>query len=168
MGLSRQDRKEHAKPNPMELIEQVVQANDWPFDRTSDREIAVELSGRWCDYRLFFSWREDVQALHFTCAFDVRISSDRHRDVHALLALVNEKLWLGHFDLWSEEGLPMFRHSLLLRGTAGLAPEQLEDLVEIAISECERFYPAFQYVVWGGKSPSDALAASILETVGEA
>jgi hypothetical protein len=34
--------------------------------------------------------------------------------------------------------------------------------------DCERFYPAFQYVVWGGKSASDALAAAMIETVGEA
>ena len=42
------------------------------------------------------------------------------------------------------------------------------NLVEVAITESERFYPAFQYVVWAGKSPADALTASILETVGEA
>src|SRR5215475_1898832 len=65
-------------------------------------------------------------------------------------------------------GLPMFRHAIPLRGTEGLKPEQLNDLVEVAISESERFYPAFQYVVWAGKSPTDALTASILETVGEA
>ena len=59
--------------NPLEMIERVVTANDWPFDRTSDREIAVEVAGRWCDYRMFFSWRDDVEALHFTCAYDVRI-----------------------------------------------------------------------------------------------
>ena len=84
------------------------------------------------------------------------------------MALINEKMWLGHFDLWSEEGLPMFRHAIPLRGTDGLKPEQLNDLVEVAISESERFYPAFQYVVWAGKTPADALTASILETVGEA
>ena len=44
----------------------------------------------------------------------------------------------------------------------------MEDLVDIAITESERFYPAFQYVVWGGKSPQEAMASSILETVGEA
>jgi hypothetical protein len=62
----------------------------------------------------------------------------------------------------------MFRHAIPLRGTDGLKPEQLNDLVEVAISESERFYPAFQYVVWAGKTPADALTASILETVGEA
>jgi hypothetical protein len=154
--------------NPLDLIEQIVLAHDWPFDRTSDREIAAEITGRWCDYRLYFSWREDVNALHFTCAYDVRIPTERHSDIHGLLALINEKLWLGHFDLWGEEGMPLFRHSLLLRGTSGLAVEQMEDLVDIAVAECERFYPSFQYVVWAGKTPQEALAAAILETVGEA
>jgi len=169
MALSRHERiRQKPDLNPLEMIEKVVSANDWPFDRTSDREIAVEVAGRWCDYRMFFSWRDDVEALHFTCAYDVRIPSERHSDIHGLLALINEKMWLGHFDLWTEEGLPMFRHAIPLRGTEGLKPEQLNDLVEVAISESERFYPAFQYVVWAGKSPADALTASILETVGEA
>jgi len=44
----------------------------------------------------------------------------------------------------------------------------VEDLLDVTISECERFYPAFQFLVWGGKSPSEALDAAIIETVGEA
>ncbi len=90
MALSRQERtKRKADLNPLELIEKVVSGHDWPFDRTSDREIAVEVAGRWCDYRMFFSWREDVEALHFTCAYDVRIPTERHNDIHILLALIN-------------------------------------------------------------------------------
>ena len=44
----------------------------------------------------------------------------------------------------------------------------MEKLIEIALNECERFYPAFQFVIWGGKSPADAMAAAMLETMGEA
>jgi len=40
--------------------------------------------------------------------------------------------------------------------------------VDIAVAECERFYPAFQLLLWGGKSPDEAVAAAMLETVGEA
>src|SRR2546429_8252205 len=55
MALSRHERtKRKVDLNPLELIEQVVAGHDWPFDRTSDREIAVEVAGRWCDYRMFF------------------------------------------------------------------------------------------------------------------
>ena len=41
-------------------------------------------------------------------------------------------------------------------------------MVDIAISECERFFPAFQFVLWGGKPPAEALQAAMLECVGEA
>ena len=46
--------------------------------------------------------------------------------------------------------------------------QQAEDILENAIIACEKFYPAFQYVIWGGKSPKQAVEATILETVGEA
>jgi len=62
----------------------------------------------------------------------------------------------------------VFRHTTLLRGAGGASVEQLEDLVDIALTECERYYPAFQFVIWGGKNPSQAIAAAMLDTVGEA
>jgi hypothetical protein len=82
--------------------------------------------------------------------------------------MANEKLWLGHFDLWTEENLPVFRHAVLLRDGVGVSSGLLEDLVDIAVTECERFSPAFQFVIWGGKSPLEAMAAAMLETEGEA
>ncbi len=85
-----------------------------------------------------------------------------------LLATINERMWLGHFDVDSDEHTPMFRHTTLLRGAQGASVEQLEDLVDIALTECERFYPAFQFVIWGGKSAPDAVSAAILDTVAEA
>jgi hypothetical protein len=117
---------------------------------------------------MFFSWRDDVEALHFTCAFTGKIPNGRKTQVHELLALANERLWMGHFGLWSDEGMTLFRHVLPLRGTQGTSMGQIEDLVDTALAECERFYPAFQFVIWGGKSAPDALEASLLDTEGEA
>lgn len=160
--------EDETAPNPLDLVEQFVTANDWAFDRRSDEELAVEVPGKWCNYSLYFAWREDMGAMHFTCAFDMKVPDVKRTAIFELLAMVNEKLWLGHFGLWEDEGVPMFRHTSLMRGGVGAAPEQVEDLVDIAVAECERFYPAFQFVIWGGKSAKDAVAASLLETVGEA
>src|SRR5436305_563617 len=68
----------------------------------------------------------------------------------------------------AEEESIMFRHALLLRGVSGVSAEQVEDLVELALVECERFYPAFQLVIWGGKTADEAMTAAILDPVGEA
>ena len=50
----------------------------------------------------------------------------------------------------------------------GLSLEQAEAIAEAAVEECERFYPVFQFVLWGGKSPGEAIAAALIDTQGEA
>ena len=154
--------------NPIDLIETFAAAHEWSFDRSSDNEMVIEVPGRWTDYRLFFSWLDDLWAIHFACAFEMNVPDHRRAAINELLARINERMAVGHFDLWADRGLPVFRQSTLLRGAHGLSIEQLEDLVEIALAECERFYPSFQYVIWGGKTPADAVDAAMIDTVGEA
>lgn len=165
-GILAIDRDRSA--NPLDILEQIIAANEWTFERRSDGEMAAEAPGKWCDYGLFFSWSHEISAMHFTCAFDLKVPANRRERLFELLAMANEKLWIGHFGLESEDGVPVFRHSVLLRGAPGASAESLEDLVDIALTECERFFPAFQFVLWGGKSPGDALAAAMLDCVGEA
>jgi hypothetical protein len=167
VSLSYVDSK-YSSANPLELLVEIVGANDWPYERTGLNELAVEITGRWCNYRLFFLWQEEMGALHFSCIFETRVDSERYKPVYSLLALINEKLWLGHFDLSSEDGTPMFRYTLLLRGAGPASVEQLEDLVDVSVSESDRYYPAFQFVIWGGKTAREALDAALIEVVGEA
>jgi hypothetical protein len=165
-GLLALERERAA--NPLDVIEQIIGANEWAFERRSDGEMAAEAPGKWCDYGLFFSWSQEISAMHFSCAFDLKVPAGKRDKLFELLSLANEKLWIGHFGLESEEGVPVFRHSVLLRGAPGASAESLEDMVDIAMTECERFYPAFQFVLWGGKAPADALQAAMLDCVGEA
>lgn len=156
------------QPNPLDLLEELVGANDWTFDRASDSELMVEIEGKWCGYYLLFLWREDLGSVCLSCHFDQKVPARSWPLVYELLGRVNESLWLGHFDLTSDEGLVIFRHTVLLRGPRGASVEQLEDLVDTAVGECERFYPALQMVVWGGQPVGDALTAALMETFGEA
>lgn len=155
-------------PNPLDLMEELVNANEWRYDRATDEEMIVEYAGQYCAYRMFMVWQADLGAMYFSSLFDMKVPTARRRELAELVALANERLWLGHFDISSEEMAPMFRYTFLLRGTAGVSAEQLEDLMEAAINECERFFPALQFVLWGGKKPEEAIEAALLETVGEA
>ena len=159
---------ERVQNNPLDIVEEILAGNEWLHERASEEELAAEVEGRWCDYRLFFVWREETRALHFSCCFDARVPDNKKRDIYDLLARINEKLWLGHFEVSSDDAIPMFRHTTLYKGGAGASSESLEDLVNIALSECERFFPAFQFVIWGGKNADEALDASMFETMGEA
>ncbi len=154
--------------NPLDIAELVIMDRDWAFDRTGDGELLAEVIGVWCNYRLWFTWQEECNGLTLCSALDSKVPKHAITKIHSLLAVVNEKLWLGHFDLCSHGDTVTFRHSLLLRDGAGTTAEHLNELIDIAIMECERFFPAFQSVVWGGKSATDALQTALFETVAEA
>ena len=65
--------------------------------------------------------------------------------------------------------MPAVKYRTLVRvPTSGVRSTAAEALVEIAVEECDRFYPAFQFVLWGGKTPADALEAAMVDAAGEA
>ena len=154
--------------NPIELIEEIAAAHDWQFERQNDDEVAVQVNGSWCEYRMWFIWRTDLGALYFSCGFDMRVKPERHCAVYPLLAKLNERLWLGHFELWSDEGWPTFRHTLMGSENGSVTRTAVEELIDSARVECDRFYPAFQFVLWGGRSADEAIEAALIEPVGEA
>ena len=153
--------------HPLDLVEEMIAMRDWTQERTRRDQLFAEISGRWCEYHGVFNWVDEIGALQLTFAFDMHTPPERRDSVHELLAVLNERLGIGHFDIGSEDGLPAYRHALLLRGGA-LSAEQIEDMVDIAVYELDRFYPAFQYVVWGQHSARAAVSAIMFDTVGEA
>ena len=115
-------------------------------------------------------WRTEDQVLQFLAFPDIKVAIEKRAAIYEALALINEQLWLGHFEMWSGSGLVVFRHATILdtRDSEGLSLEQAEAIAEAAMEECERFYPVFQFVLWGGKSPGEAIAAALIDTHGEA
>lgn len=162
------ERHGPAGANPLDLMEELASANAWPFERSGGQDLSLEAPGLWCDYRIFLTWHPDVRTLLYGCAYRLQVPRPLRGRVAELVAMVNEHLIVGHFDFWTDGGLVVYRHALLLRGLTSASVEQLEDLVDISRDECERFFPAFQFVIWGGKDPADAFAAAIPETRGEA
>jgi hypothetical protein len=154
--------------NPVDVVERLASMHDWSFDRAGADEIAISVKGRWTDYHVSFTWMDDIEALHLACAFDLKVPEPRRAEVLALIALINEQLWVGHFDMWTKDGIVMFRHALLLAGGVEVAGRQCEALLDAALDTSERYFQAFQFVVWAGKDARGALDAAMFETVGEA
>ena len=159
---------EYVDANPLDLIEQVASLRDWVFDRSNVDELNICVSGEWRDYQVSLNWRDDLAGLHIACNLDIKVPTAKWPQARHLLTLINEQLWSGHFDVWSADGVVLFRNSLLLCGGATATPEQCEALLHLAIEACERYYPAFQFVIWAGKSAEEAMAAAMFDTKGSA
>jgi hypothetical protein len=166
--MSITDFETEARGNPVDLVERLAAVNNWSFERSGDSEITLSIRGRWTDYHISFQWMADLEALHLACAFDLKVPEGRRNEVLKLLSIVNEQLWVGHFDLWSDEGMVMYRHALLLAGGAIASDRQCEAQLERAVDAVERYFPAFQFVIWAGKTAREATDAAMFETAGEA
>ena len=154
--------------HPVDLIEQIASQHKWEFERDSEDEINLSVAGHWTDYKISLSWMEDFEALHMACAFDVKVPESRISEVTRLLALINEQMLIGHFDLWAAEGAIMFRQTLMLNGGAIPTGEQVECLLISALESSERYFQAFQFVVWAGNTAETAMDCALFETSGSA
>lgn len=156
---------------PIDMLEAYYAAHGWEHTR-GDEEIVATAPGSWTSYELRALWREHDSVLQFLAFPDIKVPDDRRGPLYEAIGLVNEQLWMGHFELWSSTGVLLYRHAVMIddageeEGAMSLSAAEL--LIESAVEECERFYPVFQFVLWGGKAPKDALAAALVDTQGEA
>jgi len=153
--------------NPVDMVETIASVHNWPFERSTDDELTLNVEGSFTDYHVSLNWRDDLEALHLACAFEMKVPEARISEVYRLIALVNEQLWIGHFDIWPQDGLLLFRHGLMLN-QAELTVEQCEALIASGLEASESYYEAFQYVVWAGKSAKEALTSTMFQTAGQA
>ena len=154
--------------NPIDVVEEVIYSKKWTFSRADDYELVAEIASKWCQYRFYFTWSEQIRAISLTVTFDLKFPHAKIKEAQELLALINEKLWIGHFDITSKNGIPAYRHTVLSYPEDEVLHHQLENLVDIAIYECEKFYPAFQLVLFEDSDPGRALAISTFDTIGVA
>jgi hypothetical protein len=159
---------ETGTPNPLDRVERLAEAHHWSFDRTNPHEVTMLVEGSWGDLHVAMNWRDDVETLHVACTFDARVPPARRDETARLVATINEQLLHGHFDLWQVDGSLVFRNDLLLTGGAEANDAQCEALIGLAVENCQRYFPAVQFVVWAGRTAAEALESSLFETMGEA
>ena len=79
---------------------------------------------------------------------------------------LNQKLNIGHFEIWREDRWPMFRYALPVPIGKNIDITQLEVICVASINECELYYPVFQFVLWGNNNAEEAISKAMLQTQG--
>ncbi|MFN3523509.1 MAG: YbjN domain-containing protein [Phenylobacterium sp.] len=167
MDISQPDEDVALGLDPLDVVEHVLTAENLQFDRTEDGDLAFTLAGDWKDYELWFAWRPEADCLQLCLSIDRKVEAEQRAAAHELIGVVNQRLWLGHFEVW-DDGEIIFRHAMALMTGERPTLAQAAAMIDIAVEAADRFYPAFDFLVRGAKSPADAIAACMFETVGEA
>ena len=155
--------------NPIDIIETIFSGKNYEFERRSENEVVVEIEGKWNNMLLFFNWEQTMHCLHLSCLMNIKTEIEDRSKVFELMALANEDLWLGQFSYWAEQNMPVFKHSLIIDDTDEFSIEsKIAQVIEIAVKECERMYPAFNVVLTKGLSPQYALNPLSMAVAGQA
>ena len=155
--------------DPIDLAEAVLSTDSrFVTERSDAGDLSFNFKAAWCGVTGFLGWREELPAVLLTVAFDLRAPESRVSDAARLVAMINENLWLGHFDLWSEDGSIVFRHSIPMVGRVELSTGEIHALLAATMDAADRFYPAFDFLIRCGRSPQEAIEAAMFETAGEA
>ncbi len=162
--LSAAERIEH----PVDVVERLATLHEWAFDRAEEDEISILVTGNYAQYEVAFTWLAGLESLHVSCSFDLKIPTRKKAEIGELVQMVNGQLWVGHFDLWSRADIVVYRHAHCLAGGAMASETQCQSIVESALRTCETYYAAFQFVLWAGRNPREALEFAMFETQGSA
>ena len=157
-----------ALAHPIDLVTRFVVRHDWLVRQQETDAIIAEIPGRWSDYQLAVSWQDGEETMQVVCRIDVRAEQAQVGEVALLAALLNQQLYIGHLALDMSTCELELRHTLALRGAGGATPEQVEDVVDIMLGECEQVYPAIYQVVTGKLNAGEAATAVMMVTEGEA
>ncbi len=153
--------------NPIDVVENIFSSRSFELERRSINEVVVEVQGKWNNMLLFFAWEANMQCMHLSCLMDIETKIEDRSKIFELLALVNEELWVGHFSYWTEQNIPVFKHSVILNDGENIE-SKISQIIDIAIKECERMYPIFKVVLTKGMDPKQALYPMMMTTVGQA
>lgn len=154
--------------HPIDMVESLAAQHDWEFDRIADDQIAMAVEGQWRTYSITLAWSGYDETLRMVCSFEMEPPEDKLPQLYEALNAINDQCWAGAFTYWREQKLMVYRYGLVLAGGQMASLDQINTLIGTAVMSAERYYPAFQLVVWGDRKVEDALQVAIAEAYGRA
>ena len=154
--------------HPIDIVQNIATHQDWEFQRIADDQIAMAVVGQWRTYSITLAWSDYDETLRLICTFEMEPPVDSLPALYEALNEVNDQCWAGGFTYWQEQALMVYRYGLILSGEQIASPEQIDTMISAAVLSAEKYYPAFQLVVYGNRSPKEALQVAIAEAYGRA
>jgi len=151
----------------LDSVEAVLINDNRPFER-HDNEIHFSSSITFTELHGHIALRDDKSSFSVAYIFEQKVPAAKRTEVAALICLLNEAMWLGHFEINSVEDNIVWRHVVSMIGRSDPEPAEVAAILAAGVEACERFYPAFNFLLWAGKTPEQAAQAALFETLGEA
>ncbi len=152
----------------LETVVELAQQERWDCERLDEEEIDLFVSIQGAELQVRVTDLPDFDALHFAFgAPNLTVSKEQYDQMHDMLRTINERLWVGHFDLLPDEHQIVYRHTVLLAGQE-VQKESCEAVIAFDRSSYERYLGSFVLVAGNACSVEDALKSAEFDTDGSA
>jgi len=154
--------------HPIDIVEHLAEHHEWEFDRIEENQIAMAVQGQWRTYSITLAWSGFDETLRLICSFEMEPPEEKLKDLYETLNVANDRCWTGAFTFWEDQKLMVYRYGLVLTGGQIATAEQIDAMISSAVLTAEKYYPAFQLVVYDNQSPNKAMQVAIAEASGHA
>ena len=154
--------------HPIDIVEDLAEHHEWEFDRIEENQIAMVVQGQWRTYSITLAWSDFDETLRLICSFEMEPPEEKLKDLYETLNVANDRCWTGAFTFWEEQKLMVYRYGLVLTGGQIATAEQIDTMISSAVVTAEKYYPAFQLVIYDNQSPISAMQVAIAEAYGHA
>ena len=150
------------------FYEFLAEENDWRFEWVDDDLALIVIEGNWRIYTISVALNHQDKVMHLACSFDLKPRKKREPKLHMLLNRINRRSPSGVFFLCSDYDKVVYRDQMQLYALERIEWRNLERLLTLAVSNCEKYFPAMQMVNYGENDMDLALKMAITEVLGTA
>ncbi len=154
--------------DPIAMTERIAEDRSYSFARLAREQISIQTYGEWQEYAITLNYSADEQILRIICTCELVVPDNAEQRVWAILAMISEQCWVGHFTHWQDQRLLVYRYGLLLSGDQSITPEQIETMIDTAVRSCDLYYPCITTMVLSTCSVTEAMRFAIPNGAGSA
>lgn len=141
-----------------EAVGQFLEADGWHPQHISDNHVyRVYFAGVNGELACFGQVRVDLEQFLFYVVMPVRAPAERRLPMAEFITRANYGLRIGNFEMDFDDGEVRYKASLDFEGEA-LTDNFIRGVVYPAVQTMDRYLPGLLAVIYGGKTPEQAVA----------
>ena len=129
--------------NPIDCIEDHIYKFDVEPLRYSADHLGLKCNGSWSKHEIAIVWNETNKIINFSTCYDFKNKGKVTKGIYSLISSINEKINLGYFHYYSKLETVFFKYHVSIKGFDYLTSEQIDDILNVVINECDKYFPAF-------------------------
>lgn len=111
----------------------------------SDNEFVVQLKNG--KFLLSVFVRSDYDVMHFSCDLKLTVPKAKLNSILKAIAQVNERIWVGHFDLLSADNSIVYSLTIPFMSCFVIDKGLVASIYQAISEECDKFYNYFLTLV---------------------